>query len=65
MATKDPLHSQPVPNLGDRPPALKPEQIVALHEIVQEKYFTFDFSCTNLFSIKISAPFLPRLMLNR
>ena len=37
MTTKDPLDSQPQPNLGGRQPALKPEHIAALHDIVAER----------------------------
>lgn len=37
MATKGLPDSQPQPNLGGRPPALKPEHIAALHDIVAER----------------------------
>jgi putative transposase len=37
MAPKDPTDSQPQCNLGGRPPALKPEHIVAFHDIVAER----------------------------
>jgi hypothetical protein len=37
MATKHPRDSQPLANLGGRPPALKHEHIAALHDIVTER----------------------------
>lgn len=37
MATKSPPDSQPLGNLGGRPPALKPEHLAALHDIVAER----------------------------
>jgi transposase len=38
MATKHPLDgSEPPVNIGGRPPALKPEHIAVLHEIVKER----------------------------
>jgi transposase len=37
MATKHPPDAQPSANLGGRPPALKPEHIAALHDIVTER----------------------------
>jgi hypothetical protein len=37
MATKHPPDAQPPANLGGRPPALKPEHIAALHDIVTER----------------------------
>jgi putative transposase len=37
MATKHPSDSQPSINLGGRPPALKPEHISVLHDIVTER----------------------------
>lgn len=37
MATKHPPDAQPLANLGGRPPALKPEHIAALHDIVTER----------------------------
>jgi hypothetical protein len=37
MATKHPPGAQPPANLGGRPPALKPEHIAALHDIVTER----------------------------
>jgi hypothetical protein len=37
MATKYPSDSQPLVNLGGRPPALKPEHIVVMRDIVAER----------------------------
>lgn len=37
MVTKHPPDSQPLANLGGRPPALKPEHLAALHDIVAER----------------------------
>jgi transposase len=37
MATKHPPHSQPQTNPAGRPPALKPEHIATLHDIVTER----------------------------
>ena len=38
MATRDPLDgAEPSSNVGGRPPALKPEHIAVLHDIVTER----------------------------
>ena len=38
MATRDPLDgAEPSSNAGGRPPALKPEHIAVLHDIVAER----------------------------
>lgn len=38
MATRDPLDgTEPLSNVGGRPPALKPEHIAVLHDIVAER----------------------------
>lgn len=37
MAAKDSSDSHPQPNLGDQPPALKSQHIVALHDILAER----------------------------
>ena len=38
MATRDPLDgTEPSSNVGGRPPALKPEHIAVLHDIVKER----------------------------